>query len=182
VAVVLINIPLVVIGTRGFPVLSLFLIGNLLTSCGILPLMFGLIRPWRHFFTETSFVFGVFGGVLAVTASGIAYSWVPGDLATSFSKGADWAWYSNNYDWRPFLAALVGSAFVSIAWSTSALLFKKATGKSGPGISGVLMKVPGMRAITASPNWSPDKALPAWEVPVKPLQKPVDAAGAQQAA
>jgi len=179
---VLINIPLVVIGTRGFPVLSLFLVGSLLTTCGILPLMFGFVQPWRHFFTETSFVFGVFGGVLAVTASGIAYSWVPGDLATSFSKGADWAWYSNSYDWRPFLAALVGSAFVSIAWSTSALLFKKATGKSGPGISGVLMKVPGMRAITASPNWSPDKALPAWEVPVKPLQKPVDAAGAQQAA
>jgi hypothetical protein len=181
--VVLINIPLVVIGTRGFSVLSLFLVGSLLTTCGILPLMFGFVQPWRHFFTETSFVFGVIGGVLAVTASGIAYSWVPGDLATSFSKGADWAWYSNNYHWRPFLAALVGSAFVSIAWSTSALLFKKATGKSGPGISGVLMKVPGMRAITASPNWSPDEALPAWEIQTaESSKKSVDAAVAQQAA
>jgi hypothetical protein len=50
---VLLNIPLVIIGTRGYAVLSLFLVANLLTTCGLVPIILGLITPLRGFITET---------------------------------------------------------------------------------------------------------------------------------
>lgn len=52
-AVVLLNIPLIIIGTRGYAVLSLFLVANLLTVCGLVPIICGLITPLRGFITET---------------------------------------------------------------------------------------------------------------------------------
>jgi hypothetical protein len=50
---VLLNIPLIIIGTRGYAVLSLFLVANLLTTCGLVPIILGLITPLRGFVTET---------------------------------------------------------------------------------------------------------------------------------
>jgi hypothetical protein len=91
-AVILLNVPLVIIATRGFAVLSLFLVGNLLTCCAIIPLIAGLIPCLKHRVSETAFVLSCVGGVLAVTASGIGLQWLPGDVATSFSYGAFWAW------------------------------------------------------------------------------------------
>ncbi|KAF8065845.1 OCT4 [Scenedesmus sp. PABB004] len=153
-AVVLLNVPLVIIGTRGFAVLNLFLVGNLLTCCAILPLIAGLVPALNRVVSETGFVLGTLGGVLGVTASGIAVNWAPGDVAGSFATGANWAWYGNNYDWRAFVAALASSAAVTAAWSAGAAA-ARAAGVAGPGVSGVLMRVPGMRAVTADPHWSP---------------------------
>jgi hypothetical protein len=42
VIVVLINIPLVAVATRGYPVLSLFLITNMLCTCWFIPVVLGL--------------------------------------------------------------------------------------------------------------------------------------------
>jgi hypothetical protein len=155
--VVLINVPLVVIATRGFAVLALFLVGNLLSCCAILPLIFGLLPRFRAFFSETGFVLGVLGGVLGVTGSGIVYKWDPSvSSATNFSVGADWSWYSNNYDWRPFFAALVCSAAVMVLFDGCAWLLRRFAGVHGPGVSGVLMPIPGMKYLTASPNWTRD--------------------------
>lgn len=165
-AVIIINIPLVIIATRGYAVLNLFLVMNELACCAILPLIFGLIPAMSKFSTETGFVLGVFGGILGVTATGIGVYWNPADISGSFSTGANWAWYSNNYDWKPFLAALAISAVVMLLFDCCAWLLRRC-GIKGPGISGILMRIPGMKAITASPNWTPernsDHALPAWQ-------------------
>lgn len=153
-AVVILNIPLVAIGTQGYAVLSLFLVGNLLTCCAIIPLIAGLIPAFRSFITETGFVIGVAGGILGVTACGIGVTWIPGDVATSFSAGANWAWYGNNYDWRPFLASLLCSACAMVIWCAAAWVAARMFKVSGPGISGVLMRIPGMRWFTADINWT----------------------------
>jgi hypothetical protein len=158
VAVIVLNVPLVIIGTRGFAVLSLFLVGNLLTCCAIIPLISGLVPRLRSFITETAFVFGVIGGILGVTASGIYVSWIPGDVAGSFSTGANWGWYANNYDWRPFVAALVCSAAVTYLWSALAWGMRRA-GVHGPGVAGILMRNPGMKFVTATPNWSSEHSM-----------------------
>lgn len=150
----LLNIPLVAIGTQGYPVLSLFLVGNLITCCAIIPLVAGLIPALRNLLTETGFCIGFVGGILGVTASGIGINWIPGDAATSFSAGANWAWYGNNYDWRVFLAALLCSLGSMMVWSVAAWGLERVVGASGPGISGLLMKVPGMKWLTAEPNWT----------------------------
>lgn len=155
VAVVLINIPLVIIATRGFEVLALFLVLNLLSSCAILPVLMGLSERLRPFLTETGFVLGVFGGILGLTATGIGANWDPSNVSGSLSSGAYWAWYGNNYDWRCFLAALGFSAGVDLLWCAGAWLVRRTTGVRGPGIS-VLMRLPGMKILTASPNWPHD--------------------------
>jgi hypothetical protein len=87
---------------------------------------------------------------------------VPG----SFSRGADWAWFSNNYDWRAFLVTLVASLVGDVAWCAAAWVFREKLGIRGPGISGVLMRVPGMGLLTASPGWSRETQPRGWdEVP-----------------
>jgi hypothetical protein len=159
VAVIVLNVPLVIIGARGFAVLSLFLVGNLLTCCAIIPLVSSLVPRLRTFVTETAFVLGVVGGILGVTASGVYVSWIPGDVPGSFSAGANWGWYSNNYDWRPFVAALVCSTAVTYLWSALAWVMRRSAGVYGPGVAGVLMPIPGMKFITATPDWSPEQRL-----------------------
>uniref|UniRef100_A0A383WE19 Uncharacterized protein n=1 Tax=Tetradesmus obliquus TaxID=3088 RepID=A0A383WE19_TETOB len=157
IAVVLINVPLVVIATRGFAVLALFLVGNLLSCCAIIPLIFGLMPRFRGFFSETGFVLGVLGGVLGVTGSGVVYTWDASQTtAKNWAVGADWGWYSNNYDWRPFFAALACSAAVMVVFDSCAWLLRRFAGVHGPGVSGVLMPIPGMRYLTATPHWSAD--------------------------
>ncbi|KAF6255134.1 hypothetical protein COO60DRAFT_1536931 [Scenedesmus sp. NREL 46B-D3] len=154
VAVVVLNVPLLIIGTRGFAVLSLFLVGNLVTCCAIIPLVSGLVPRLRGFVTETAFVFGVVGGILGVTASGIYVSWMPGDTAGSFSAGANWAWYGNNYDWRRLSRR---------SWPRrpSHTFGARRRGRCGELASTVrrvwvLMRIPGMKFATATPHWSPD--------------------------
>jgi hypothetical protein len=63
--------------------------------------------------------------------------------------------YSNQYDWRAFLAALVCSSGIAILWSACAWLLRRTAGVNGPGIS-VLMHIPGMKILTATPNWTPN--------------------------
>ena len=114
-----------------------------------------MVPALRRTLGETAFVFGTLGGVLGVTATGIAVRWVPGQLALSFSDGAYWAWYGNPYDWRVFLAALLASTATLVAWQLVAAA-AAAVGVRGPGLSGLLMRLPGMRTLTATPEWSPD--------------------------
>lgn len=52
--------------TRGYDVLSLFLVTNLLCCTAAVPIALGLIRPTNRFFTETGCVFGIVCGVLGV--------------------------------------------------------------------------------------------------------------------
>eukprot|EP00775_Hariotina_reticulata_P013392 gene13392-13519_t len=166
-AVILLNVPLVIIATQGFAVLSLFLVGNLLTCCAIFPLIAGLIPRLRHLVSETGFVLSCVGGVLTVTASGIGLQWTPGDPATSLSYGAFWAWYDNYYDWRQFVAALAGSLGTLLLWCLGSWFVRRSTGFKGPGVSGILMKIPGMKYLTATPHWPqlehPKPSLPTWK-------------------
>lgn len=70
-AVIALNVPLVIIATRGFAVLSLFLVGNLLTCCAIVPLMLGLVPALRRVISETGFVVGVVGERAHGCAAGV---------------------------------------------------------------------------------------------------------------
>jgi hypothetical protein len=63
--------------------------------------------------------------------------------------------YSNQYDWRAFLAALLCSAGVAVLWSLGAWLLRKTANIEGPGIA-LLMRIPGVKYVTASPNWTPE--------------------------
>lgn len=82
---------------------------------------------------------------LQLTGLGIGLYWDPSNVAKSFSTGADWAWYSNAYDWKPFLAALLCSTTGTLLWCTGAWALRKFAGVRGVGISDILMKVGRLR-------------------------------------
>lgn len=58
--------------------------------------------------------------------------------------------------WRPFLAALLCSSCTLLVWCSGAWFLRKRFGVHGPGISGLVMRIPGAKWVTASPNWTPD--------------------------
>lgn len=114
---------------------------------------------------SAGFVLGFVAGILGVTATGIGINWNLDDVSGSFSSGANWAWYGNNYDWRPFLAAVLCSTIALWLWCLGALLLRKRFGVHGPGISGLMMRIPGAKYVTASPNWLPDSGIGAHDLP-----------------
>ena len=93
--------------------------------------------------------------LLQVIGLGVGVKWTPGDLSTSFAEGAQWAFVGNDYDWRVFAVTLGCSTAGMLLWCTGAWLLYRATGIKGPGIAGVLMRISGMRTITATPYWTP---------------------------
>lgn len=157
--VIIINVPLIVIGARGYNVLSLFLVTNLACVCAFPGVIFGLIPRFRRHVTETGFLFSFVCGCLGLTGFGIGYytTNAEGGPATP-GQGATWAWYGNSYDWRCFLVAL-GSAVGGLGlWSLGAYGLRRAFGgRGGPGLTGLLMRVPGFRYVVGAPNWTPER-------------------------
>lgn len=178
IGVIALNIPLMVLAMRGYDVLSLFLVTNLLCSCAVIPVALGLIKApgANEFFTETGALFGMVCGVVGLTAFGIGLKWDPSDVAGSFSAGADWSWYSNIYDWRAFLMALCLSTAGDLLWCTTGWALRRFLGFEGLGVSDILMRIPGMSIITASPDWSRQTQPKGWS------EAPGGGADAKQAA
>ena len=113
----------------------------------------------------TGFILGFVCGILGVTGTGIGVNWDPNDVSGSFASGANWAWYGNNYDWRPFLAALLCSTVPMLLWCTGVYVLRKRFGVRGPGISGLVMRIPGAKYVTATPNWLPESRIGAHDLP-----------------
>ncbi|KAJ3143802.1 hypothetical protein HK101_003067, partial [Irineochytrium annulatum] len=90
----LLNIPALIIAYKGYSVLALFLIADLVAACVVLPVVIGLFRKWDRFFTGTDFAIGCICGILSV----VCYGW--GETG-SFS-----------YGWQ--LLALPNSIFVPV--------------------------------------------------------------------
>ncbi|KAG2437853.1 hypothetical protein HXX76_005471 [Chlamydomonas incerta] len=147
--VVLINIPLIIISLQGFQVLALFLITNMLTTCMFLLIGLGLSERLKGFVTETSVIVGFCTAMLTVTAYGIGKHWDPTDTALSIRYGAWYTWYGNvSYDWDYFLVGACFSLVGMLLWAIPAWLLRRFAGVHGPGISGVLRRLPGFRVIT----------------------------------
>ncbi|KIZ01086.1 hypothetical protein MNEG_6873 [Monoraphidium neglectum] len=176
--VIVLNVPLMILAIKKFDVLSLFLVTNLLCCCAAIPVALGLIRRANTFFTETGCVFGIATGVLTLTALGIGINWNPSDVAGSFAAGATWSWFTNGYDWRAFLTALVASTLGDVLWCAAASLLR-ARGIHGPGISGVLMRVPGMSHVTASQGWTRETQSKGWDDPAAHAVEGGEAAAAK---
>lgn len=145
IGVLFINVPLIVVGINGGTVLQLFLLTNMICCCFTVPIIAGLIHsPWfQRVHTETSAIFGGFFAAAASTAYGIGWSWDPNDVAGSFYNGANLTWLLNGYAWDYFLVAITASVAGSALWIAVAQTLA-ACGIHGPGITGLVMKVPGL--------------------------------------
>ncbi|GAX81943.1 hypothetical protein CEUSTIGMA_g9371.t1 [Chlamydomonas eustigma] len=148
--VVLINVPIMIVATQSFQILQLFLITNMLTTCWFIPVLCGLSDFTTDFVGETGVVFG---GIVA-TLTTIAYStgkyWhTAGAAGDALQCGSWYAWYGDvNYDWDQFMVACSFSVVGMLMWSVPAYILRRYFGIHGPGISGVLCRLPGFRFIT----------------------------------
>eukprot|EP01134_Creolimax_fragrantissima_P005863 CFRG5863T1 len=113
--VIVLNVPIIVLACLEFAngVLSLFLLGNMITSCAVLPIISGLIRYEKieKYITEFGVVFAIFFSLLSVSLYGIGNNWVDGNVGESIWKGLQYAWYDNQYSWDYFAIAC-GSSIV----------------------------------------------------------------------
>ncbi|KAI9011205.1 hypothetical protein BC832DRAFT_550007 [Gaertneriomyces semiglobifer] len=121
VTVVLLNIPLMIVGTQGYNIVQLYLITNMVTSTAVLPMLLGLSRRLEGYIQGHSCLFGCLFSLASVA--------VFGTLKTgSFTEGVRTYFYLV-YDWPPFVIALVASVVGVALASGTEFVIRKALGK-----------------------------------------------------
>ena len=146
-----VNVPVVIVATRKYKVLQLFLIANMLTTCWFLPLLSGLFDWSTEFVGETGVLFSGSTAILSTIfyAAG-RWWWKVGNYRDAFDCGSWYAWFGNiSYTYDYFLVASGSSVIAMIFWGSCKLLLKR-VGIQGPGISAILANIPGFGFITGS--------------------------------
>lgn len=57
VLVVVLNVPIIIVGLQGYNIASIFLITNMMTTCSILPLIFGMMERFENVISEYAALF-----------------------------------------------------------------------------------------------------------------------------
>ena len=102
VLVFLINVPIVFVSLKGYNIIVLFLIGNLICTICAVPLLLGLVDRYEGFITGWSMVSGIITGFLSIVVFGYAKK-------GSMSEGLHYT-FIESYDWPSFVLPLVFSA------------------------------------------------------------------------
>jgi predicted small lipoprotein YifL len=97
----LINVPIVFVSLKGYNIVILFLIGNLVCTICAIPLLVGLITRFEGFVTGWSMVTGIITGFLSIVVFGYIKM---GDM----SAGLHYT-FVESYDWPSFVLPLVFS-------------------------------------------------------------------------
>lgn len=125
--VVVINIPLIYLGTRRYSVLQLFLLANMLCSTAGMPVLIGLIDPLHPYVGGGSFIFSCVTTIILTSIFGCADHW-DSTLSSSqnVSDGMHFTWMGNNYNWKYLLVPIcvsiglmflcAGVNFVLLRW------------------------------------------------------------------
>mmetsp|Transcript_24016 Transcript_24016/g.60314 ORF Transcript_24016/g.60314 Transcript_24016/m.60314 type:complete len:649 (-) Transcript_24016:463-2409(-) len=146
--VFLICIPLVVIATRNYAVLQLFLISNMLCCCCAFPVFLGLFDTpnMKRHLTETVVLASCLLSIITATAYGIG-------VEGSWSRGAYMTWLGNGYAYDYFLVAVFAPVAWLIVFGVIAELLRQA-GVNAPGVSDIAMQIPGFKALAG--HWEED--------------------------
>ncbi|KAF9116696.1 hypothetical protein BGX27_000078 [Mortierella sp. AM989] len=99
--VFLINVPIVFVSLKGYNIISLFLIGNLICTICAVPLLLGLVSRLEGFVTGWSMVTGIITGFFSIVVFGYIKM---GDM----SEGLHYT-FMVSYDWPSFVLPLVFS-------------------------------------------------------------------------
>ncbi|KAF9160190.1 hypothetical protein DFQ26_005788 [Actinomortierella ambigua] len=99
--VFLINIPTVFVSLRGYNIISLFLVGNLVCTFSAMPVVLGLVTRLEGYITGISMLFGMFLGFWSICVFGYLKK---GD----FQAGMTFV-FTESYDWPSFVLPLVFS-------------------------------------------------------------------------
>ncbi|KAF9105181.1 hypothetical protein BGX27_009777 [Mortierella sp. AM989] len=86
-----INVPIVIVSLKGYNIVSLFMIGNLICTICAVPLLSGLVTRLEGYITGWSMIFGMLTGFFSIAAFGYIEkgSWSDG-LRYTFVEAYDW--------------------------------------------------------------------------------------------
>ncbi|KAJ3275482.1 hypothetical protein HDV01_000309 [Terramyces sp. JEL0728] len=117
----LLNIPFAIIGSYNFNIVSLYLITNIMTTCVMLPLVFGLIPAFDRYYTGASALFGSFFALIWVMIYGVLQQ-VYQNNGGVFNGWSDISTGLYNtfylvYDYPPFVIGLGGSLVGMAIWT-----------------------------------------------------------------
>ncbi|KAF9438700.1 hypothetical protein BGZ76_005645 [Entomortierella beljakovae] len=101
VLVFLINIPIVFVSLKGYNIIILFLIGNLICTICAIPLLLGLVTRLEGYVTGWSMVSGIVTGFFSIAVFGYI-------KMGNFSDGLHYT-FVESYDWPSFVLPLVFS-------------------------------------------------------------------------
>ncbi|KAF9963972.1 hypothetical protein BGZ65_003226 [Modicella reniformis] len=102
VLVFLINIPIVIVSLKGYNIMKLYLIGNLVSTICAVPLLLGLVDRFEGYITGWSMVSGIITGFFSIVVFG--YIKMDGDIANGMTYT-----FIDAYDWPSFVLPLVFS-------------------------------------------------------------------------
>jgi Na+/proline symporter len=119
------NVPFALIGLLGANVVGLYLITNLMTTCLMLPLIFGLIPAFDHLISEAAVLFGSITALLSIVVYGIQqqYSTIDNPMDFFFEDLLDNIFtalkttFYDVYDWPPFIIGLAVSIGATLLFS-----------------------------------------------------------------
>lgn len=134
----LMNIPFAIIGCFGLPIINLYLITNLMTTCVMMPLLFGFVPALDNIVTGGAALFGSLFGLTALcfyavwnaaVESGMPFT---GDnVVASFRNGFYYTFYYT-WDWPSFMVGLVGSVVGVGMWVAVREGYYRFSGKIKP--------------------------------------------------
>ncbi|KAF9431302.1 hypothetical protein BGZ94_000009 [Podila epigama] len=110
VLVFLINVPVVIVSLKGYDIIVLFLIGNLVCTVCAIPVLIGLVERLEGYVTSWSMVFGIITGFTSIVVFGY---FKMGNIADGMKYV-----FIDSYDWPSFVLPLVFSLigiFVAVA-------------------------------------------------------------------
>ncbi|KAJ3075696.1 hypothetical protein HK102_005550 [Quaeritorhiza haematococci] len=125
-AVIVINIPIVVISLQSYNITSLFLIGNVLASISVLPVLLGLYEPLDAYISQFSALVGIFTGFWAVALFGYIQTG-----STSLADGFQYAFFLA-YDWPTFIIGPIASVVGMGVWAGGEMVVRTRLGMEWP--------------------------------------------------
>ncbi|KAG0304105.1 hypothetical protein BGZ98_005921, partial [Dissophora globulifera] len=96
-----INAPIVLVSLKGYNIITLFLIGNLICTICSVPLLMGLIDRLEGYMTGWSMIFGIITGFFSIVVFGYL-------KMGNFSDGMHYV-FIESYDWPSFVLPIVFS-------------------------------------------------------------------------
>jgi len=124
VLVFLINIPIVFVSLKGYNIIILFLVGNLICTICTIPLLLGLVDCLEGYVTAWSFVFGNITGFFSIVVFGYVKM---GSLAAGMQYT-----FVDAYDWPSFVLPIVFS-FIGVFFAAGVEgLIRKSFGLAYP--------------------------------------------------
>jgi hypothetical protein len=123
-AVVFINVPLMIIGVQGYPIINLYLITNVFTTCSVLPLCVGLFDCFDEYVSGASALFACFFSICSVVVTG---RFKYGDWYTGIMT-----YFYLEYRWEVFIVGLVASVFGMVLFYFLEVLYYSISGTTRP--------------------------------------------------